>query len=195
MSTVLKGVTLAEYEAHERASEIKSEYYRGEIFAMAGGSANHGLIAANIVRELGNALKDRPCRVFNSDLRVKVEETGLYTYPDVSVVCGPLQYDNDVSQTVTNPILLVEVLSDASESYDRGTKATHYRRILSLQEFVLVSQKSSAVETLVRQAAGAWLLREACRLEEHIRFQSLDLSLALSEIYRGVTFDPDAIMR
>ena len=105
MSTAAKGLTLAQYEIRDRQAETKSEYYRGEMFAMAGGSVNHSLIASNVTRELGNCLKDKPCRVFNSDLRLKVEETGLYTYPDASVVCGQLQYDAEVSDTVINPTM------------------------------------------------------------------------------------------
>jgi|LakMenE18May11ns_1017448.scaffolds.fasta_scaffold9945082_2 Uma2 family endonuclease len=195
MSTVLKGITLSEYEERERTSEVKSEYYRGEIFAMAGGSANHSLISTNVASELRQALKERPCRVFNSDLRIKVEESGLYTYPDVTVVCGPLEYDADVSQTVTNPIVLIEVLSDSTESYDRGTKASHYRRISSLRELILISQKEACIEVYLRQADDAWLLRDARSLQDQIRLESLDVSLPISEIYRGVTFDPDASSR
>lgn len=195
MSTVLKGMSLSEYEAHERTSPSRSEYYRGEIFVMAGGSANHSLIATNVASELRQALKDRPCRVFNSDLRIKVEETGLYTYPDISVVCGPLEYDAHVSQTITNPSVLVEVLSDATESYDRGTKASHYRRIGSLRELVLISQKSVSVEVYLRQDDGAWLLREFCKMDEDVGLESLGLTLKLSECYRGVVFESDSSMR
>ena len=192
MSTVLKGITLADYEARERVAELKSEYYRGEMFAMAGGSVNHSLISNNISGELRQVLKDRPCHVFNSDLRIKIEETGLYTYPDVSVVCGPLRYDANVSETVTNPILLVEVLSESSESYDRGVKASHYRKIDSLQVLMLVSQKSPSVETLVRQPDGAWLLREVSNLEDAVHIGPLDIWLAMKEIYRGVLFNADS---
>ena len=116
MSTALKRITPQEYLIRERQASIKSEFYQGEIFAMGGGSANHSLIAANFVREAGNALRDKPCIVFNSDLRVQVQSTGLYTYPDATIVCGELLFDDDHRDTLLNPTVIVEVLSDSTEN-------------------------------------------------------------------------------
>ena len=123
----------AEYLAIERAAVFRSEFYDGEMFAMAGGSPTHSLIAGNLIRALGNRLQGGGCLTFNSDLRVKIEDSGLYTYPDVSVVCGELRFADAEEDTLVNPTLLAEVLSDTTEAYDRGEKFGHYRRIASLQ--------------------------------------------------------------
>ena len=129
VAETVRKLTEAEYLALERAAESKSEFFDGEMFAMAGGSPMHALIAANLIRELGMKLKGRPCKPFTSDLRLKVEATGLLTYPDVSVLCGPLQFAADTDDTVVNPTLLIEVLSDSTEAYDRGEKFQHYRQM------------------------------------------------------------------
>lgn len=129
MSTALKRISVQDYLQRERQATFKSEFFQGEIFAMAAGTAIHSLIAANFVREAGNTLKDKPCAVFNSDLRVRVESTGVYTYPHAMIVCGELVFDDDQRDTVVNPTVIVEVLSDATEKYDRGREANHYRQI------------------------------------------------------------------
>jgi Uma2 family endonuclease len=116
VSTALKRITPQEYLIRERQASIKSEFYRGEIFAMGGGSANHSVIAANFVGEARNSLKGRPCAVFTSDLRVQVQSTGLYTYPDATIVCGELLFDDDHRDTLLNPTVIVEVLSDSTEN-------------------------------------------------------------------------------
>ena len=191
MSTVPKRkITVDEYLARERNALAKSEYFNGEIFAMAGGSAEHSLIAANISGEVRNALKGSRCNVFNSDLRVKVEETGLYTYPDVTVVCGEREFDDDHRDTLTNPTLIVEVLSPSTEVYDRGAKSRQYRRIESLKELLLVAQNSANIEQYIRNANGQWQLMDSEGLEAHISLPSLGVTISLAEIYRGVTFPP-----
>jgi Uma2 family endonuclease len=176
----------SQYLALERAAEFKSEFYDGEMFAMAGGSPRHCLIASNLIRELGNRLRGRPCVVFTSDLRIKVEATGLFTYPDVSVVCGPLKSVPGTDDTLTNPVLLVEVFSDSTEGYDRGKKSEHYRQIPSLREYLLVSQKEPHVELFARQE-NQWVLREVSGLEGTIELPGLEIVLALSEIYANAT--------
>ena len=188
MSAVLKTMTAQEYLARERQAAFKSEFYRGEIFAMAGGSPMHSLIAANFSREAGNGFKGSRCNVFNSDLRVRVSPSGLYTYPDASIICGELEFDDNHQDTVTNPTILVEVLSDSTEKYDRGTKSTLYRQIPSLKELILISQNEAYVGCFVRQDRGGWLLHEVLDLSGTIEFSSMHISIALSEIYRGVTF-------
>jgi Uma2 family endonuclease len=190
MATALKGVTLREYEAHEQHSDIKSEYFRGQIFAMAGASPRHCLIAANLLGEARQLLKGKPCVPYSGDLRVKVEATGLYTYPDATIVCGELELDTEVSNTVVNPKVIVEVLSESTERYDRGQKSAAYRQIPSLKELVLISQSESRVELYQRQAAGGWLLTEASQPEQTLELQSVGISISLSEIYRNVQFDP-----
>ena len=189
MSTALKRITPQEYLIREREASIKSEFYQGEIFAMGGGSANHSLIAANFVREAGNALKDKPCIVFNSDLRVQVQSTGLYTYPDATIVCGELLFDDDHRDTLLNPTVIVEVLSDSTEKYDRGKKSNHYRQIASLKELILIAQDRSHVERFTRQPNGDWLFHEQKELTADFELKSLGISIAISELYRGVTFE------
>ena len=156
---------------------------------MGGGSANHSLIAANFVREAGNALKDKPCIVFNSDLRVQVQSTGLYTYPDATIVCGELLFDDDHRDTLLNPTVIVEVLSDSTEKYDRGKKSNHYRQIASLKELILIAQDRSHVERFTRQPNGDWLFHEQKELTADFELKSLGISIAISELYRGVTFE------
>lgn len=190
MSTALKRITPQGYLIRERQASIKSEFYQGEIFAMGGGSANHSLIAANFVREAGNALRDKPCIVFNSDLRVQVQSTGLYTYPDATIVCGELLFDDDHRDTLLNPTVIVEVLSDSTEKYDRGKKSNHYRQIASLKELILIAQDRSHVERFTRQPNGDWLFHEQKELTADFELKSLGISIAISELYRGVKFEP-----
>ncbi len=175
-----------EYLLFERESDQKHEFFKGEIFALVGASERHNLIVANLVRELGNLLKGRPCKVYPSDMRVKVNATGLYTYPDVSVVCGDAELEDDQFDTVLNPLLIVEVLFKSTEDYDRGRKFGHYRRLESLAEYVLVSQDKPHVERYRRQADGQWLLWKTSRLEDVVELSSLECEIALAEIYDKV---------
>jgi Uma2 family endonuclease len=188
VSTALKRITPQEYLIRERQASTKSEFYQGEVFAMGGGSANHSLIAANFIREAGNALKDKPCAVFNSDLRV--QSTGLYTYPDATIVCGELEFDDDHRDTLLNPTVIVEVLSDSTERYDRGKKSSHYRQIASLKELILIAQDRPHVERFTRQASGDWLFHEQKEITAEFELKSLGISVAMSELYRGVKFEP-----
>lgn len=180
--------TPEEYLALEREAQCKSEYYAGEIFAMSGATEAHNLIVGNLVREIGLRLKGRPFRVYPSDMRVKVSNTGMYTYPDLSALCGEPKFEDNVHDTLLNPTVLIEVLSKSTESYDRGVKFGHYRTIESLQEYVLVSQESPRIELFTRQSGGGWLLTEAIGLEASLRIASLDCDLPLGEVYDKVTF-------
>lgn len=177
----------AEYLAAEEKSDVKHEWLNGEIFCMAGGTEEHARLALNMGAELRAALKGKPCKVYSSDLRVKVEETGLCTYPDVSVACGHVETAADDRHALINPIVLVEVLSESSEAYDRGEKFSHYRRIPSLQEYVLVSQKSKRLEVFRRGPEGGWILFDA-RPGESLVLASLGVSISVDEVY----FDPMA---
>ena len=176
-----------EYLARERAAAFRSEFYRGEMFAMAGASLEHCLIKDNVARETGYQLKGGPCRVVTSDMRVKVDATGLYTYPDVVIYCDEPQFEDGRLDTLLNPRALVEVLSDSTEKYDRGAKAAHYRRIPSLQEYVLIAQDRMLVERYVRQADGSWLLTEFSDTAGDFAFGSIQVRIPLAENYRGVT--------
>lgn len=177
-------MTYEEYLAAERSSEVKHEYLRGDVYAMAGGTPTHAGLAMAIGVALSNALSGRPCRVFGSDLRVRVEATDLSTYPDVTVICGSFQRSEIDRDAATNPVLIVEVLSDSTEAYDRGEKFAHYRRIPSLRAYVLVSQREPRLEAYTKNAEGAWVLGEAGPGET--------LELGLLE---GVRLPTDAIYR
>ena len=187
----IKLYTPQEYYALERKADYKSDYYRGEIFAMAGGTSRHSLIAGNIIREVGNLLKGTPCAIYESNLRVKAKATGLRTYPDAAVYCGPLERDEEDKdgETVTNPTVLFEVLSKTTEAYDRGIKSASYRRIESLQAYLLISQREPAVEMFERQPNGSWLLSEAHGRDASITIASISVTLTLADIYDRVNFD------
>ena len=143
-------LTAEEYLERERKADTKSEYLDGEIYAMSGATRRHNLIAGNIHTDLNNQLRDRDCEVYGSDMRVKVTATSLYAYPDVSAVCGEPSFENDTEDVLLNPNLLIEVLSDSTEAYDRGEKSKHYRQIESLAEYLLVSQKKMHLEIYCR---------------------------------------------
>jgi Uma2 family endonuclease len=188
MSAVIKPkLTPAEYLAVERKAEFKSEYLRGEMFAMAGASEEHCLIKDNLAAEVRSQLRGT-CRVVTSDLRVRVDATGLYTYPDVVIYCDKPQFEDDAFDTLLNPRAIVEVLSDSTEKYDRGAKFRHYRQIPSLQEYVLVAQDEALAERHVRQPDGSWLLTEFAGLDRVLEFATVPARVPLAEIYRDVTF-------
>jgi Uma2 family endonuclease len=160
---------------------------------MAGASQRHTLIAANIIATLHVQLKGRSCSVHTGDLRVKVSSTGLYTYPDVVVLCGKPQYDDAAQDTVSNPAVIVEVLSKSTESYDRGAKFQHYRRLESLTDYLLVSQDTATVEHRVRQADDRWLLGIYQGLHTTVPLSSIDCELPLAEVYDKIEWpDEDA---
>lgn len=173
-----------EYLAQERATDSKSEFYQGEIFAMGGASESHNLIVVNLLTELRSQLKGRPCRVYPSVMRLKVEPTGLYTYPDVMALCGQPQLEDDRQDTLLNPSLIIEVLSTSTEAYDRGKKFAHYRKIESLQEYLMLAQDSCRAELFARQPDGLWVLQEeADSLDHDMQLRSVQCSLALADVY------------
>lgn len=186
MATVPKPrYTVEEYLALERRTEMRHEFYAGEIFAMGGASEAHVLIVGNLARELGAQLRNRPCKVYPTDMRVRTARTGLYTYPDIAVVCGEARFDDDRFDTLLNPNLIVEVLSESTERYDRGKKFEHYRKIESLTDYVLISQDAAHIEHFVRHADG-WLLTEANGLDASIAIASIGCELRLAEVYDKV---------
>jgi len=178
--------TPEEYLALERQAQCKSEYYAGEIFAMAGASRWHNLIVTNVLRDLSLQLKGRPCTTYPSDMRVKISPTGLYAYPDVTVVCGTAQFEDTQQDTLLNPTLIVEVRSESTEAYDRGGKFAHYRKLDSLQEYVLITQTKSHIEHYTRQPDNRWLLEEAESLHGTVHLPAVDCHLSLAEVYDKV---------
>jgi Uma2 family endonuclease len=184
-------VTPQEYYARERAADHKSEYYQGEVFAMAGGTARHARIGANLLIGLGSRLRGGSCATFTGDLRVKVQATGLRTYPDASVFCSKMEFDleDNWKETAVNPTMLFEVLSDSTEAYDRGSKSEQYRRIPSLQAYVLINQGTAHVEHFDRQGDGTWRLSEVSGLDSTLQLPALEIELPLDELYAGVELD------
>jgi len=181
-------LTPQEYLAKERLADIRSEFYRGEMFAMSGATWEHTLIKDNLAREAGNRLKVGPCRVVTSDLRVKVSATGLYTYPDIVIVCEEPQFEDAKFDTLLNPRVVVEVLSDSTEKYDRGTKFGQYRQIPYVQEYVLVAQNHPLVEMYVRQNDATWVLTVFSDLAQTFAFGSVQVEVPMADIYTGVAF-------
>lgn len=175
-------MTYAEFLAFEEASATKHEYLDGLVVAMAGGSPEHARLSARLIVELTRLLGDRPCVVYSSDARVRISATNRATYPDVTVVCGETEAADDDADAITNPIVLVEVLSDTTEREDRGEKFAHYRRLPSLQEYVLVSQREPRIEVF-RRAEQMWIFREAGP-GESIELGSLGVTLDVDAVYR-----------
>lgn len=181
-------LTPEEYLALERKAEYKNEYVDGEIVAMTGASRKHNLIAFNITREISQQLKGRSCEGYSGDMRVRVPSTRLYTYPDVVVVCGEPQFEDDYVDTLLNPTVIIEVFSESTELYDRGKKFRFYRTIESLAEYILVAQDERRIERFVRQSDGRWLLSDHRSPEETVELASIQCSLELREVYDKVAF-------
>jgi Uma2 family endonuclease len=181
-----------EYLDFERTAPQKNEFYRGEIFQMAGATRWHVQIVWNLTQLVGRAIEDRPCSGFANDMRVKVDKTGLYTYPDLAVTCEKPEFEDGHFDTLLNPQMIIEVLSDSTESYDRGAKFGQYRQIDSLREYVLVSQKRPAIERFVRQADGSWNLTEAQGLDGVIALTTIGVTLPLATVYAKVDFEAAA---
>ncbi len=180
--------TPREYLALERLAENRHEFLNREIIAMAGASRPHNLITHNLNRVIGNQLVNRPCEVYSSDMRVLVEATGDFSYPDVAVVCGRPQFLDAELDTLLNPTVVIEVLSPSTERNDRGPKFARYRRIESLQEYVLIAQDHRLVEQYVRQGER-WLFSELKEPDHVLRLASIDCAVTLSEIYAKVSFE------
>lgn len=187
--------TPQEYYALEHEATYKSDYYDGEIFDMSGGTTRHSEITANITGSLWNRLRGKPCKVLESNQRLAIQATGLRCYPDVSVYCGPIEYDDEdrFHETAINPTVLFEVLSPGTESYDRGLKSENYRRIESLQAYVLVSQDWAHVELYERQADQTWRLTVQSDVKGVIRISSISVELPLAEVYDRIEFAPSPI--
>jgi Uma2 family endonuclease len=184
-------VSPEEYLAQERLAERKSEYFQGEIFAMSGASARHAWIVVNVVAEIGQQLKKKPCRVSASDLRLRVTPVGFYTYPDVMVVCGEPQFADDYEDTLINPVLIVEVLSESARAYDRGRKFQYYRTLPSLVEFLTVEQDEPRIEHWTRQRDDHWDFVAIDHLAKKVELASIGCILPLAEVYDKIEW-PDA---
>lgn len=181
-----------DYLEIERAADSKSEYLNGEMWAMSGATESHTVIVSNLIRELGNQFKGRPCRVYGPDMRVQVDTTGLYTYPDVTLICGERRFLDDRRDTLLNPLVIIEVLSPSTADYDRGAKFAHYRQLASLQEYVLVAQDERHIMHYLRQADNRWLLEEFQGRDDVIELPSVTCRLPLIEVYENIEDVVDA---
>ena len=181
--------TVEEYLAMERASEEKHEFLDGEIYLMSGASFNHNQIVGRTLGLLFVQLQNGPCDVLPSDMRVKVNDSGLYTYPDIIVICGEPKVEETEQDTLLNPTVIIEVLSPSTEGYDRGKKFQHYRALDSLQEYVLIAQDQARIERYLRQPSGEWLLSDAVGLEAVIDLPSIQCKLALADVYAKISFE------
>ncbi|MEI6778437.1 MAG: Uma2 family endonuclease [Chloroflexales bacterium] len=179
------------YLALERSGSYKHEYFDGEIFAMSGGTASHNLISGNAFASLHTQLRGTGCRVFNSDMRLKVVATGLNTYPDVTIVCGNFQFADESRDTIINPMVIIEVLSPSTERYDRGMKFQNYRMIATLQEYILIAQDKHQIEHYVRQESGQWIFEEAKEFTDTITLPSVRCVLPMSDVYDGVDVEQE----
>jgi Uma2 family endonuclease len=174
------------YLAFDRGAEYRSEYFEGEVVAMTGASRKHNLIVASLTRELTQQLKGKPCELYPNDMRVRVPSSRLYTYPDVVIVCGEPRFEDEYVDTLLNPTLIIEVLSESTESYDRGKKFGYYRTVESLVEYLLIAQDEHKIEQYVKQTDGRWLLSEASSLKASVELESIQCVLALKEVYDRV---------
>ncbi len=180
-------LTPEEYLALERKAELKSEYMDGVVYAFAGGSERHNLIVANIIITLGAQLKGRPCKVYSSDLKVRTPNSKRFFYPDVSVICGEVEFADDKRDFILNPTLIVEVSSESTAAFDRGKKFLSYQQISSLQDYLLVSQDEILVEGYARQGSDRWLYTKVTGLEGRFTLSSIEFDLVLRDVYDKTT--------
>ncbi|CAK0779526.1 Uma2 domain-containing protein [Gammaproteobacteria bacterium] len=184
-------ITPEQYINQERASHFKSEYLNGEIYAMAGSSREHNQIASNIVIELGGKLRNSPCSIYFSDMKVKIAAIKKYTYPDIIISCDQQLFEDNDNDILLNPIVIIEILSDSTEAYDRGLKFFHYRLIDSFKEYILVSQKFCQVEHFLRQENNQWIYSAFHTMTDNLMIHSFNCILSLQEIYRRVALQID----
>jgi len=181
-----KYLTPEEYLAVERQAEYKSEYIDGVMYAMAGGGPKHSLVAGNVLTQLNLKLLDKPCLVFNSDMKVRAPNSRKFHYPDVTIVCAESQFADDERDVLLNPLALVEVLSDSTAGYDRRRKFLYYQEIESFREYVLIAQDEPVVQHYVKQPNGSWIYTKIEGLDQTLTFSTLNCQVALKDIYAKV---------
>ncbi|WP_035256497.1 Uma2 family endonuclease [Desulfatirhabdium butyrativorans] len=177
---------MEEYLEMEKRSDFRSEYVEGEVFAMAGGSCRHSAICSNLHRSIGNRLEGKNCTVFDSNLKLAIPQSKAFVYPDLMVVCGPIELFENQPDILQNPILIIEVLSPSTELFDRGKKFSYYRSIASLQEYALISQEAPFAEVFLKRNDKSWLFSVTKGEEEYLILQSLACQIPLKEIYLKV---------
>ncbi|MEE4358577.1 MAG: Uma2 family endonuclease [Desulfococcaceae bacterium] len=181
--------TKNEYLEMEAAANCKSEYYSGEIFAMSGGSPRHSIICLNLNWSIREATRNKNCTGFESSMKVEIAPADAYVYPDLSVVCGEIELAENTTDAITNPVLIIEILSPGTESFDRGMKFEYYRMLASLKEYVMVSQDQPKVETYFRQDENIWQYRVISGSDQTVLLQSLEYEIVVKDIYHKLLFD------
>jgi Uma2 family endonuclease len=182
------GISAEAYLEAERAAIEKHQYYQGEIFAMSGASLEHNIIFSNLFTDIGYKLKGKNCRPYGSDLRIHIPKNTLFTYPDISIICGEANLIDDKFDTATNPSVIIELLSKSTRNYDKGEKFTLYRDIDSLKEYILVDTEKIYVEKHIRNADNSWQLTDYRLLENKFTINCINVEILLSNIYVGITF-------
>ena len=185
-------LTEKEYLAIERAATTRSIFYRGEMYAMTGAKEAHVLITGNLLANIWSQFEERPCKVYASDMRVKNARTGSFFYPDVAALCREPQLEDSHGDTLTNPEVIIEVLSESTESFDRGGKFEDYQLLESLTTYVLVAQDKPRVELYRKQADGSWNYVSLNQLSDVLNLDSIEVQISLSKIYDKVEFDSDS---
>jgi len=180
-------MTIPEYLEMENAATVKHEYYKGEIFAMSGAKYEHNVVVANMFIALGALLEDKPCQPLGSDGRVHIEKNTLFTYPDISIVCGEPVFLNDDKMNLLNPSVIIEVLSKSTKDYDRGSKFMLYRSIPTLKEYILVEPETPYIEVFCINAMGLWELKEYNAITDTLAIRTIGVKLPLTRIYKGIT--------
>lgn len=178
--------TAAEYLALEEAADYKSEYYQGKIFAMAGASYNHNMITGNLYSTFNQFAASQPCVAFTSDMRLFIDRYDLYTYPDVMLTCGQVRFVQNRADTITNPSVIVEVLSKSTAEYDRGLKFEAYRTLESLQDYLLIDQDRLHLDYYHKLPDGRWALTEFKSANASLTIESIDLEIPIARIYHKV---------
>lgn len=184
-------ITEEEYLILDRASTTKHEYFNGRIYAMTGAKEPHNLINGNTLASLHSQLRRKPCRIYASDMRVKVTKTGLNTFPDIVIICGQPELTDSTRDTATNPVVIIEILSDSTERYDRGMKFQNYRTLDTLRDYILIAQDHPHIEHFSRQDGGVWVLHEATGDTDTINILSIECTLSVEDVYEKVEFEQE----
>ncbi len=184
-----KFISPEEYFNMEESAECKHEYYHGEIFAMTGASVNHNLITSNVIVLLGNSLQNSSCLIFPSDMKIQIDKNNHYAYPDISVICGDIEYAENRNDIIANPVVIFEILSASTKDYDRGSKFTAYRNIASLKEYVLIDQYSVFVEHFFKKEKDEWGLKIYKNIADQLNISSIDAVLPLVSVYKNICMD------
>ena len=188
LATTSKVISSEEYLSIERVAKEKHELHEGQVVAMAGASIPHNRVVRNFLVNVGSFLRGKSCEVFPSDLRVYVPTADSFTYPDATIVCGKADTIDNQFDTVTNPSVIIEVMSKSTEQYDRGTKFFYYMQIPSLKEYILISSSVFYIQKAKRQNDGSWKFSETSYLEDELSIDCIDHKIPIKDLYEGVSF-------